>query len=130
MNKSKMIHPKNEHIRLSENLRSYEVQCRCNYEECTFFLFSNSLGYHFEILRKALGSIPLNINSGYRCILHQRDIGASSKTSRHCAGMALDIARPKEVPFMEFHKIAQAVFPFTLTYEHLNFIHCDIDYRK
>ncbi|MFF1836702.1 D-Ala-D-Ala carboxypeptidase family metallohydrolase [Streptomyces sp. NPDC058231] len=49
--------------------------------------------YKLEALRKKLGNVPITVNSGFRSIAHNADIGGASD-SMHMYGTAADLAVP------------------------------------
>ena len=53
-----------------------------------------ALAQGLELVRTALGNLPIHINSGYRGLALNTKIGGA-KTSRHMEGLAADIICPK-----------------------------------
>lgn len=94
-----------------------------------------SLVAKLEVLRKALDDKPLVINSGYRTVEHNKEVGGSPK-SQHLKGKASDIARVDGFTVDEMKDKAEAVgFDGIGTYSWG--IHVDVrgykarwDYRK
>lgn len=82
--------------RISEHISQLEYACKC----CSAFPPSWSGGEpteahkrlftDFEEIRKAWGN-PIVINSGYRCIKHNQEVGGEP-CSVHVFGLALDIS--------------------------------------
>lgn len=70
-----------------------------------------------EILVKALDTLrervggPLRVNSGFRCIRHNRRVGSSDK-SQHPRGTAADIALPAGYTVEQFKRLAETVPAF------------------
>lgn len=60
-----------------------------------------------QMLRDIVG-MPLRINSGFRCLTHNRRIG-SEDTSEHTRGNAADIAVPDGFTVEQFAEIAEQV---------------------
>jgi uncharacterized protein YcbK (DUF882 family) len=61
------------------------------------------LAYHLQRLRDKFNK-PININSGYRCELHNSVIGGS-KNSQHLKGLAADIVVKDKTPFEVYNFI-------------------------
>lgn len=83
------IHPKGKAIRLSKNFKSTEFDCHgkgC----CTETPIDDELIEILQELRNHFGK-PVKVNSGYRCPVHNGNVGGASKTSYHMKGMAADI---------------------------------------
>lgn len=113
--------------RLSNNLVTNELDCKCTNISCTRTLVHPAVISMFEILREKLDT-PLTITSGFRCSLHNLNVGGKA-VSRHTAGMAIDIICPELINFDDFYSICNSVFPFVLAYKNSNFCHCDVDSR-
>lgn len=78
-----------------------------------------------EQLRKNCGR-PIHINSGYRCPVHNANVGGV-KNSQHVLGTAADLAVPSEMSFGEFKwYIEQLPFDGIGLYPFDNFIHVDV----
>ena len=75
---------------LCNGLSNHEFRCRCINASCTITLVHDDLLEAFEVFRRLVGG-PLQVNSGYRCQLHNASLKGSSPITRHCAGMAVDI---------------------------------------
>jgi len=73
---------------LSEHFAASEFACR----HCGKVFITPPLLVMLEKLR-SLAGVPLTICSGYRCPTHNRAIGGAPH-SKHCLGMAVDIAVP------------------------------------
>ena len=83
---SKVLPPS---YRISEHFTAGELACK----HCGRIYVVPTLLEMMEQLRKIVG-VPLDPNSGYRCPVHNRNIGGSTR-SRHCLGMAVDIDLPE-----------------------------------
>jgi len=79
--------PKNMNKNLSKNFKTKEFNCKCN--ECKVTYFDTNLITILQGIRDYFGK-PVIINSGYRCIKHNKDINGE-KNSKHTKGMAADI---------------------------------------
>ncbi len=85
-----LIYPKNKDIILAKGLTLKEFQCKCNYPECNIIIISKKLVDGYDFFRKVL-ALPLQINSGHRCLRHNKNIGGAP-LSRHLSGQAIDVA--------------------------------------
>lgn len=73
---------------LSEHFQVRELSCR----HCGRVYVTPLLMTMLESLRSRVG-VPLTINSGYRCPVHNRNLNGAP-SSKHMLGMAADIAVP------------------------------------
>lgn len=79
-----------------------------------------------EQLRENIGGYPLHINSGYRCKVHNANIGGVSN-SQHVQGTAADVAVPRQLTFREFQwYVTRLPFDWVGLYPYDNFIHVDV----
>jgi len=79
-----------------------------------------------EQLRKNIGGYPLHINSGYRCPIHNANVGGVPN-SQHLFGTAADIAVPRQLTFGEFKwYVTKLPFDFVGLYRISGFIHVDV----
>lgn len=78
---------------LSAHFKRSEFACHCG---CGKGTISPVLIRTLETIRAATGG-PIIINSGYRCIAHNRRVGGA-KNSQHCLGNAADIVSPTYSP--------------------------------
>ena len=74
--------------KLSEHFSSSEFDCHGN-GCCTSTVINEKLVEYLELLRKHFGK-PITITSGYRCLVHNRNVGGATG-SRHSKGDAADI---------------------------------------
>lgn len=76
-------------VRLSKNFKSTEFDCHGN-GCCEKTLIDEDL---VDILQKVRDHFDtsVNVNSGYRCEVHNANVGGASKNSYHTKGMAADI---------------------------------------
>ncbi len=88
------VYKKGKAVKVTANFKSTEFDCKgsgCCTETVIDESFVKQLQTFREYLNVRLGEgVSININSGYRCEKHNRDIGGSS-TSKHCKGRAADI---------------------------------------
>lgn len=111
--------------RLCTGLTLKEFRCRCNHESCRSTFYNTRLVEAYKKFRKLVG-VPLNINSGFRCILHNFNEKGSA-LSRHTTGEAIDIRLDtlqhlsrEEIEFA----LKKAGFTFILFYK--TFVHADV----
>ena len=77
-------------IRVGQNFWLYEFQCKGSNCGCNNAVkLDPELARRLQAMRTETGS-PIIINSGYRCIVHNRAVG-STDTSQHPRGTAADI---------------------------------------
>lgn len=93
----KQFKMENGEQKLSKNFKIREFRCKCG--KCKELLLDETLVDWLQKIRDHFG-VSVNINSGYRCVSHNKAVGGSS-TSHHMRGMAADIRvkgiSPKEV---------------------------------
>ena len=103
---------------------SSEFECRCGCGNCDI---SKTLVEKLNTVRELLKE-PITINSGVRCLEHNRFIG-SKDTSSHIKGLAVDI---KATDSVYRYKLLRVLY--FLGFERIgidkNFIHVDIDKDK
>lgn len=82
--------------KLSANFKVSEFKCKCG---CGTLKIDDKLVAYLQKIRDHFG-VPVNINSAYRCIKHNKNVGGHTN-SRHTKGQAADIVvkgiAPKEV---------------------------------
>ena len=100
-----------------------ELECPC----CHVLVFSQDLCNMLYHARERHGR-PIIINSGYRCRVHNTDIGGSP-TSSHPLGKAVDIKCENSTDRFALIKVLIAV-GFKRIGIGPNFIHADVDENK
>lgn len=91
--------PKSKSGMLSEHFAASEFACHhCG---CGADKIHPRLIALLEELRKNIGGKPLHVNSGYRCPIHNANVGGASN-SQHMHGTAADIATPAGMNFEQF----------------------------
>jgi uncharacterized protein YcbK (DUF882 family) len=65
------------------------------------------LAQAFEVVRRACGSRPITVQSGYRTPAWNRRVGGAT-FSQHVEGRALDLAAPMGLTRMQFYEIIRA----------------------
>lgn len=95
---------------LSKNFSRWEFACKG--ENCCGHSapISRELVDALQQLRDLIGK-PLRVNSGFRCLTHNRAVG-SRDTSQHCLGLAADIATPEGMTPLEFSDMAARIEAF------------------
>ena len=106
--------------RLSRNFKLGEFASKCGADTV---LIHPALLVGMQAIRDLLG-VPLTINSGYRTVTHNDNIGGA-KHSLHLLGMAVDLsgADPKEIA-----KVARDLGMVARTYP--TFCHVDIGQNR
>jgi len=90
---------------LSEHFSKAELACHC----CGKLIIDPALIAGLEQLRK-LAARPIRIHAGYRCHLHNQDVGGVSE-SKHTSGMAADLDIPG-LTLQEMYELALQVPAF------------------
>lgn len=120
-----MIFAKRLDKKLCTGLNLNEFECRCNYQGCVSTKISPKLINSYKRFRELVG-VPLIINSGFRCEQHNKDVGSTSKASKHLTGCAIDISL-KTVNHLSSEEIEHAAkvagFKFIKFYK--TFFHAD-----
>ena len=113
--------------KLTEHFTKEEFDCQCGCGNGDIVI-SDKLVYELEHVRKIYGK-PMRINSGIRCLSHNRNIG-SRDTSSHIKGLAVDISCTNMGTRLELVKKLLRDGEFTRVGMHKDFIHVDVDYDK
>ena len=95
---------------LSRNFDRHEFECHG--EDCCGHSapISRELIAALQLLRGRIDR-PMHIESGYRCITHNRSIG-SRDTSQHVLGLAADVHTPVGLTMEEFHAVVDIIPEF------------------
>ena len=112
---------------LTEHFTKEEFDCQCGCGNGDIVI-SEKLVYELEYVRKIYGK-PMRINSGIRCLSHNRNIG-SRDTSSHIKGVAADISCTNMGTRLELVKKLLRDAEFTRVGLHKDFIHVDVDEDK
>ncbi|RWZ54775.1 muramoyltetrapeptide carboxypeptidase [Halobacillus fulvus] len=80
------------------------------------------LMYKLEALRKKLGNVPVTINSGFRSLTHNANVGGSSN-SMHTYGIAADIDPAGKTPSQVASTAKSCGFSGVILYN--TFVHVD-----
>lgn len=115
---------------LSRNFSRHEFAC--SGKNCC----GGAAPVHPELVKalqhlRDLAGVPLKVNSGFRCITHNREIGGA-ESSYHTLGMAADIAIPRRMSAVAFAELAEQVPQFRDggIGRYLNWIHVDVRPQK
>jgi uncharacterized protein YcbK (DUF882 family) len=110
-------------MKITDHFNSKEFDCQCG---CGAGEISSDLVNKLEKIRVAYGH-PMRINSGIRCLDHNRSIG-SSDTSSHIIGLAADVGCTDMASRMNLIMLFGKHFKRMGI--HKDFIHVDVDYDK
>lgn len=83
---------KGEDVQFTQHFSSKEFTCSCKHSDCIEQKISKELVEDLEKCRQEYGQAVI-INSGYRCLKHNKEIGGANR-SQHMEGKAAD-TRPK-----------------------------------
>lgn len=108
--------------KLSEHFDASEFACH----HCGALKTNPRLLALLEQLRADCGGLPLHINSGYRCPVHNQNVGGVPN-SQHVHGTAADVAVPAGLSFDQFAwYVDRLPFDGIGFYPDANFIHVDV----
>ena len=113
--------------KLTEHFNKEEFDCQCGCGNGDIVI-SENLVFELECVRVHYGK-PMRINSGIRCLSHNRKIG-SRDTSSHIKGLAVDIGCRDMGTRLKLVKHLLRDAEFTRIGFHREFIHVDVDYDK
>ena len=113
--------------KLTEHFTKEEFDCQCGCGNGDIVI-SENLVFELECVRVHYGK-PMRINSGIRCLSHNRKIG-SRDTSSHIKGLAVDIGCRDMGTRLKLVKHLLRDAEFTRIGFHKEFIHVDVDYDK
>lgn len=122
---------KSSNAALSKNLKVSEFACHGN-GCCSTVLIDDQLVTYIQKIRDRFGK-PITITSGYRCAIHNRNVGGATG-SRHAKGHAADIVVHGVAP-AEVAKYAESIgikgIGLYETAKDGNFVHIDTrDYKS
>jgi len=113
--------------RLTDHFTKEEFDCQCGCGNGDIVI-SENLVFELECVRIHYGK-PMRVNSGIRCLSHNRKIG-SRDTSSHIKGLAVDISCTDMGTRLELVKRLLRDGEFKRMGIHKDFIHVDVDYDK
>jgi uncharacterized protein YcbK (DUF882 family) len=105
--------------KLTRNFSAYEMDCKCNYPDCTETIVDILHMQHLQRKRDEWGK-PITIISGYRCPKHNTDEGGVDD-SQHVQGTATDI----QVKGMSPETVQNECEDFNGLGRYKNFTHVD-----
>lgn len=79
---------KGKAVKLTKNFKTTEFDCKCG-KYCSTTLIDKALVNQLQMIRDHFDK-PVLINSGYRCVRHNRNVGGANN-SQHLYGKAADI---------------------------------------
>lgn len=110
-------------MKLTDHFTKKEFDCKCG---CNHGPINLVLVEKLEICRKEFGK-PMRINSGIRCLAHNRNIG-SRDTSSHIKCLAADVSCTN---MEDRHRLLSIFLKyFRRVGIHKEFIHVDVDNDK
>ena len=109
---------------ITEHFTKREMACKCG---CNKIEYDPKLLVKLEIVRDMLGGVPIIINSGYRCVKHNKDVGGVPD-SQHLKGKAADIRINGNME--ELYYFLDIVFKKNGLGRYENFFHVDTGPRK
>ena len=109
---------KNKDIMLEVGISHDEFKCKCNNKECAHTIINRELLHKWYMFRVTYMK-PVKINSGFRCMMHNKSVGGSL-SSYHTKGMAIDIAKQDQA----MTDLAKSTFPKVIEYD--TFLHLDV----
>lgn len=112
---------------VTENFKAEEFRCKGETCKCGKIYISKQLVEKLQELRDIIGK-PINVNSGYRCPIHNEFVGSDSK-SPHLLGKAADI-RIEGVSSKEIAIVAEQIGFDGIAYINDKSIHLDLKGRK
>ena len=113
--------------KLTDHFTKEEFDCQCGCGNGDIVI-SENLVFQLECVRIHYGK-PMRINSGIRCLSHNRKIG-SRDTSSHIKGLAADIGCTDMRTRLELVKKLLRDGEFERIGFHRDFILVDVDYDK
>lgn len=109
-------------MKVSENFTREELECPCCHQ---YMIHEDALAMLQEM--RNLDGKPFRINSAYRCVKHNKEVGGAPK-SKHREGIAFDIALDgRDIEYMV--ELAEQV-GFKGIGRYNTFIHVDARSRK
>lgn len=70
--------------------RSYELACKCSYEDCPKHGMDEEFMHHIVAIREKL-PFAFIVSSAYRCPMHNDDVSTTGEVGPHTTGQAIDI---------------------------------------
>lgn len=112
--------------RLSHNFKSHEFDCHCDNDSCSTTTIDPELVNLLQKIRDMV-KVSVIINSGYRCPVHNTNVGGA-KSSYHMNGKAADICASGMEP-SKLAEVAERCCALGIgLYD--TFVHVDVRPRK
>lgn len=120
-------------MKLTANFSLSEFECKCGCEMPDNVLENvKLLAENLQMLRMFIKQ-PIKVNSAYRCLSHNKNIGSKS-TSQHVLGKAADIVvkelKPNEVADIAEQLMNKGLFKMGGVGRYNTFTHVDIRGKK
>jgi uncharacterized protein YcbK (DUF882 family) len=113
---------------ITKNFSKHEFECKCGCEMPDDVLENiQDLAEELQILRDHTGK-SMTINSAYRCLIHNRNIG-SNDSSQHPKGKAADITIKRMTPDEVVEEVLNILTSFSIVLavgRYNTFTHLDI----
>lgn len=122
--KLKRYYDKDLDLMIGTNLNLKEFQCQCTLPQCNYTVVDMHFIHTWNILRTLWGK-PIKINSGYRCPIHNSNIGGALK-SQHRLGVAADLNLYGMIDTEREAFIDLCKKLFTYTKEYKTWLHVDV----
>ena len=106
---------------ISENFKSSEFLCKCNYSDCNHSFMYEKTIHSLQLMRTHIGK-GLKITSAHRCQRHNSVVGGH-KDSYHKKGHAVDFTSPKDMSLDELYTYATMFFDIAIKYNEKGFVH-------
>lgn len=110
---------------LTEHFAVKEFECKCG---CGQIKVDPILLIKLELLRQYIDT-PIIVNSGYRCTVHNKNVGGV-ENSLHLKGKAADITVSNKDKFLELVYWAGYVFKNNGVGYYPNFVHVDTGAKR
>lgn len=107
--------------KITEHFKKKEMACK----HCGKVKYDIALMAKLELVRLYLNE-PITINSGYRCEIHNKNVGGA-KNSLHLKGKAVDIRAKNQ---KELIRIVEKVFTNGGIGYYKSFIHVDVGPKR
>ena len=117
-------------VKATNNFKVNEFACKC----CGANKIEQTLINMCQVIRNKM-SIPLHVNSGYRCLKHNSEVGGV-KGSYHTKGLAADLSCSKKAMniFLAVHELyvmgQLSELSYCILYLSKNFVHVDCGEKR
>ena len=107
------------------NFSRSEFACPCKKQSCPQFGMKHYFLAAIQDLRLQT-AMPIEINSGFRCVEYNRTVLHSSPQSMHVDGLAADISIRKLSPYQKHRLFKKAFLRFNGIGIYKEFLHLDL----